>query len=82
MIYSQVKVIPKEKIRLTYRYLAFNSNHWENRIYTYEPGVRYSFLFPAWYGKGTRNILTVSAKLNRWLTVRSKLGMYSIHPPP
>ncbi|MEX0981579.1 MAG: helix-hairpin-helix domain-containing protein [Bacteroidales bacterium] len=75
VIYSQVKVIPKEKIRLTYRYLAFNSNHWENRIYTYEPGVRYSFLFPAWYGKGTRNILTVSAKLNRWLTVRSKLGM-------
>jgi hypothetical protein len=75
VIYSQVKVIPKKKIRLTYRYLAFNSDHWDNRIYTYEPGVRYSFLFPAWYGTGTRNLLVLSAKLSRWFTVRSKLGV-------
>jgi hypothetical protein len=74
VVYSQVKVIPREKVRITYRYLAFDSDHWENRIYTYEPGVRYSFLFPAWYGRGTRNILTISARLNRWLTVRSKFG--------
>ena len=74
IIYSQVKVIPWERVRITYRYLAFDSDHWDNRIYTYEPGVRYSFLFPAWYGRGTRNILTFSARLNRWLTVRSKFG--------
>ena len=74
IIYSQVKVIPRERVRITYRYLAFDSDHWDNRIYTYEPGVRYSFLFPAWYGRGTRNILTFSARLNRWLTVRSKFG--------
>ena len=74
ILYSQITVIPAEKVRITYRYLAFDSEHWDNRIYTYEPGVRYSFLFPAWYGTGTRNLLVVSAKLSRWFTVRSKLG--------
>jgi hypothetical protein len=74
ILYSQITVIPAEKVRITYRYLAFDSEHWDNRIYTYEPGVRYSFLFPAWYGNGTRNLLVLSAKLDRRFTVRSKLG--------
>jgi hypothetical protein len=75
VVYSQVKLTPLEQIRISYRYLAFDTDHWDNRIYTYEPGVRYSFLFPAWYGTGTRNLLVFSVKLNRWITVRSKLGI-------
>ncbi len=74
VVYAHVKVMPLERVIITYRYLAFDSDHWDNRIYTYEPGVRYSFLFPAWYGQGTRNILTLSARLNRWFTLRSKFG--------
>jgi hypothetical protein len=75
ILYSQITVIPAEKVRITYRYLAFDSEHWDNRIYTYEPGVRYSFLFPAWYGTGTRNLLVLSAKLGRRFTLRSKMGL-------
>lgn len=68
-------MIPAEKVRITYRFLAFDSEHWDNRIYSYEPGVRYSFLFPAWYGTGTRNLLVLSAKPGRRFTIRSKLGL-------
>ncbi len=75
ILYSQITIKPSKKVRCTYRYLVFDSEYWENRIYAYEPGVRYSFLFPAWYGSGKRNLLVLSAKLNRWFTVRSKLGI-------
>lgn len=77
MAYQQVQLVPREGIRITYRYLIFDVPNWENRIYTYEPGVRYSFLFPAWYGKGSRNVLVVSAKVSRRITLRCKYGWTS-----
>lgn len=75
MAWQQVQWTPRRGIRITYRYLLFNVEEWENRIYSYEPGVRYSFLFPAWYGKGSRNVLVVSAKISRRYTVRGKCGL-------
>lgn len=75
MAYQQVQLIPREGIRITYRYLLFHVPDWENRIYTYEPGVRYSFLFPSWYGKGSRNVLVVSAKISQRITLRGKCGL-------
>ncbi|MCF8226327.1 MAG: helix-hairpin-helix domain-containing protein [Bacteroidales bacterium] len=74
-LFSQTyRISPAKKVTLTLRFLAFNVTAWENRIYLYEPGVRYSFLFPAWYGKGTQNLLVCRFKLTDWLTIRGKAG--------
>ncbi len=73
--YAQFKTSPKKGTTMLYRLLLFDSEYWDNRIYTYEPGVRYSFLFPAWHGRGTRNVVVTSLKPWRWLTIRGKLGL-------
>lgn len=73
--YVQFKTAPKKGTTILYRLLLFDSEYWDNRIYTYEPGVRYSFLFPAWHGRGTRNVVVTSMKPWRWLTIRTKLGL-------
>ncbi len=54
---------------------SFNIQNWENRIYCYEPGVRYSFLFPAWYGSGSQNLIVATLKTERSLTFRGKVGV-------
>lgn len=74
MSYIQTKITPSANISIVYRFLLFNSEQWENRIYTYEPGVRYSFSFPAWHGRGTRNVAVISWKLRHWSTLRFKTG--------
>ncbi|MEX0987995.1 MAG: hypothetical protein WD052_11010 [Bacteroidales bacterium] len=74
LFYEQVTVNTQEGFRFTYRFLIFDTNHWGNRIYTYEPGVRYSFLFPAWYGTGLRNVFTFSARISGSITIRAKGG--------
>jgi|GEM_PF-1911293 len=75
MIYQQVQWIPRQGIRITYRYLLFDVGDWENRIYSYEPGVKYSFLFPSWAGTGSRNVLVFSTKIGRRITLRGKCGL-------
>lgn len=75
MAYQQVQLLPRDGIRITYRLLLFHVDDWENRIYTYEPGVRYSFLFPSWYGTGSRNVLVLSAKMGQRITLRGKCGL-------
>ncbi len=75
MAWQQLQWNPRDGLRITCRYLLFSVDDWENRIYSYEPGVRYSFLFPAWYGKGSRNVLVVSAKISRRYTIRGKCGL-------
>ncbi len=74
LIYQQIQVKHNEWLSLTYRILLFDIDSWDNRIYCYEPGVRYSFLFPSYYGKGIRNSLVLSSKLSRWVTLRFRLG--------
>jgi hypothetical protein len=75
VIYQQAQWIPRQGLRITYRYLLFDVDSWENRIYSYEPGVRYSFLFPSWTGKGSRNVLVFSVKAGRRITLRGKYGL-------
>lgn len=77
MFYQQLSFTLFKGSRLTYRFLQFESNNWDNRLYTHEPGVRYSFLFPAWYGKGTRNLLVFSSDVTPRTTLRGKIGMTS-----
>ncbi len=74
LIYQQIQVKHNERISLTYRILLFDIDSWTNRIYCYEPGVRYSFLFPSYYGKGLKNSAVISMKFSRWLTLRVRLG--------
>ncbi len=73
--YLQLKTAPGKATTILYRLLLFDAEHWDNRIYTYEPGVRFSFSFPAWHGRGTRNVVVASMKPWRWLTIRTKLGL-------
>lgn len=75
MVYQQLQWIPRERVRVTYRYLLFDVGDWKNRIYSYEPGVKYSFLFPSWVGKGSRNVVVLSAKIGRRITLRGKYGL-------
>ena len=75
MAWQQLQWIPGKNVRLTYRYLLFSVEKWENRIYSYEPGVKYSFLFPAWYGKGSRNVLVIAARISNRFTIRCKCGL-------
>jgi hypothetical protein len=74
IMYQQFTSKLSDWISLTYRILLFNSPEWKNRIYTYEPGVKYSFSFPAMHGKGSRNILVSSLKIGEWGTLRAKIG--------
>jgi hypothetical protein len=73
LAYQQI-TYRRERYSLVLRHLIFDVGAWENRIYAYEPGVRYSFSFPAYYGKGIRTSLVTSFTLNRWLKIRMKLG--------
>jgi len=74
LIYQQIQIKNNEWASLTYRFTLFDIDTWENRIYCYEPGVRYSFLFPSYYGKGLKNSFVLSVKFSRWLTLRARLG--------
>lgn len=74
LLYQQIQFSHKEWLSLTYRILHFDIDSWGNRIYCYEPGVRYSFLFPSYYGKGLKNSMVISARLARWTTIRFRLG--------
>nr|MDA3823997.1 hypothetical protein [Bacteroidales bacterium] len=74
IMYHQFTRKFSERLSLTYRILLFNSPNWNNRIYTYEPGVKYSFSFPAMHGKGSRNILVATLKTGKWGKVRGKIG--------
>ncbi|MFC2129370.1 helix-hairpin-helix domain-containing protein [Bacteroidota bacterium] len=73
LMYQQLQV-KQNRLSLTYRLLLFDIDSWDKRIYCYEPGVRYSFSFPAYYGNGVKNSIVVSAKLSRWLSLRFRLG--------
>jgi hypothetical protein len=61
-----------EKVRLAFttRYAVFETESFENSIYTYENDVQYSYSVPALYGKGSRFYAMVKysyKKLNCWL---------------
>jgi len=75
LVYLQGVFEPSEHFRITYRYMMFDAPEWENRIYVYEPGTRYSFSFPAWNGKGTRNLVVMHKKKKKRLTLHGKLGI-------
>ncbi|HKK61856.1 MAG TPA: helix-hairpin-helix domain-containing protein, partial [Bacteroidales bacterium] len=50
--FQQISLKTPSSFSLKYRFLTFNIPQWENRIYLYEPGLRYSFSFKAWHRRG------------------------------
>lgn len=52
----------------------FDTKDYESRIYSYEPGMRYDFSFPAFYGNGLRYTLLATASPLRNVTVSAKLA--------
>jgi len=54
LMYHEINGDLSESITFKFRYLLFGIGEWENRIYIYEPGLIYSFDFPATYGTGSK----------------------------
>ncbi len=75
LAYCQARWEPSERVKLTYRFQLFDAREWRNRIYTYEPGLRYSFSFPSVYGRGQKNILIAALEIDSRITLRSKIGI-------
>ncbi len=43
----------------------FNTHDYDSRLYTYEPGLRYEYTFPSYYGEGIRYAFLLRADINR-----------------
>ena len=59
--------IPSGKLTLQARYVVFNVDDYDARIYAYENDVLYAFSIPAYLGKGSRAYLMAKVKLHRRL---------------
>ena len=74
MIYHDVKYKPLfSKFSFTSRYIIFNTNEYDNRIYAYENDVLYGYSIPAYYGKGNKIYLVIKYNIIRnldfWLRI-------------
>jgi len=70
LIYQGFQVKPLEKDwSLSFRYLLFDTDSYDTRLYTYEQDVPYSFSVPAFSGKGSRFYVLLNSKLNRNISV-------------
>jgi hypothetical protein len=69
----------KKKLTVTCRYALFDANHFDARLYAYEPEVLYQFSVPAYSGTGSRYLLLINYKLKpAWhLWVRAARWVYS-----
>ena len=74
LLFQQISLDLHPSLRLSYRYTIFNVADWDMRIYAYEPGVRYSFSFPAYYGKGSRNLLVLATGIGNAISLRGVCG--------
>ncbi len=59
------------RFSITARYALFDTDDYDNRIYIYEPDTWLAFSFPAYNGKGVRQLLVLrynlTKKINCWL---------------
>lgn len=71
---QQITVGSNSKLKATIQFVLFQVTEWENRIYLYEPGLYYSFSFPAYYGSGQKTTLLLTLKPVRRLTFSAKIS--------
>lgn len=60
----QVKPVEKEWT-LNFRYVLFDTDSYDTRLYTYENDVPYSFSVPSFSGQGSRFYILYNTQLNR-----------------
>lgn len=56
------------------QFVVFDAQDWDNRIYIYEPGLYYSFNFPAYYGSGYKTSLAFTLKPIYKLSIAGKIA--------
>ena len=54
---------------VSFRYLLFDTDSYDTRLYTFEQDVPYSFSIPAFSGKGSRFYILFSSNISRNLAV-------------
>lgn len=52
----------------------FNTDDYDSRVYSYERGMRRSFYFPSYYGKGIRYMMFASTERFKNLEITAKVG--------
>jgi len=65
LFYQDFKFIPISKLTLGFRYVYFDIEDYNSRIYMYEPDVLYAFTIPAYLAMGSRLIVNVKWSLTR-----------------
>lgn len=53
----------------------FHTDDYASRIYAYEPGLRYNFYFPSFYGEGIHYMAQLSASVGAGLTLSTKFSV-------
>lgn len=72
---SQMVTIRLKWLRGTVAGGYFHTDDYASRIYAYEPGLRYNFFFPAFYGEGIHYMAQLSAGVGAGLTLSAKLAV-------
>ena len=62
----------KGKWNIQGRFAYMNTPSYDTRNYAYEPGVPYSFLLPAYSGKGLKTNLVMAYQLKREIQLAAK----------
>jgi hypothetical protein len=60
---------PEKKWTLSFRYLLFDTDSYDTRLYAFEQDVPYSFSVPAFSGKGSRFYVLLNSSLTRNLSL-------------
>jgi len=63
-----------QAVSFSIRYALFDTDHFENRIYSYERDIPGAFSMPSFYGKGNRFSLLLRYKINKALNLQIKIG--------
>lgn len=70
LIYQGFQIKPLEKEwSVNFRYVLFDTDSYDTRLYTYENDVPYSFSVPSFSGKGSRFYFMYNTKISRNLSV-------------
>jgi hypothetical protein len=71
---QQITLGSSTYLKATVQFVLFRVADWENRIYLYEPGVYYSFNFPAYFGNGQKTTLLLIAKPTHRVRLSAKIS--------
>jgi len=75
LIYQGFQVKPLEKNWTLYiRYLLFDTDSYDTRLYAYENDVPFSFSVPAFSGQGSRFYIMLNTQINRNLSLIFRLA--------